>query len=226
MADVVKRPPAPRTRRAQKAEQTRRRVIDAATALFAERGYAATTMEAIAAQADVAVETVYSRFGSKANLLDAILAPAILGSDDRSAPRAELAPSPREPLFDRPEIAEIRASTDQREQLRLLAHFSRTILQRTDQIHRILQIAATSDANAAELQQRDRERRYRGQTQYIDMLLANGPIRSSLTRTDAADTYAALANPESYAFLTGERGWSPERFEQWLADSLTRLLLP
>ncbi|HEV2060180.1 MAG TPA: hypothetical protein VGR11_12555 [Solirubrobacteraceae bacterium] len=71
-----------------------------------------------------------------------------------------------------------------------------------------------------------RERRYRGQTQYIDMLLANGPLRSGLTPRDAADTYAALANPESYAFLTGERGWSPERFEHWLADSLTRLLLP
>lgn len=214
MADVVKKRPAPRTRRAEKAEQTRRRVLDAATALFAERGYAVTTMEAIAAHADVAVETVYSRFRSKANLLDAILAPAIVGSDNRGS------------LFDRPEIAEIRACTDQREQLRLLAHFSRTILQRTDQIHRILQIAASSDANAAQLQQRDRERRYRGQTQYIDMLLANGPLRSGLTPRDASDTYAALANPESYAFLTGERGWSPERFEHWLADSLTRLLLP
>lgn len=214
MAEVVKTPQAPRTRRAEKAEQTRRRVLDAATTLFAERGYAVTTMEAIAAHADVAVETVYSRFRSKANLLDAILAPAIVGSDDGG------------PLFDRPEIAEIRACTDQREQLGLLAHFSRTILQRTDQIHRILQIAASSDANAAQLQQRDRERRYRGQTQYIDMLLANGPIRSHLTRRDAADTYAALANPESYAFLTGQREWSPERFEQWLADSLTRLLLP
>lgn len=214
MADVVKKRPAPRTRRAEKAEQTRRRVLDAATALFAERGYAVTTMEAIAAHADVAVETVYSRFRSKANLLDAILAPAIVGRDDGGS------------LFDRPEIAEIRARTDQREQLRLLAHFSRTILQRTDQVHRILQIAASSDANAAQLQQRDRERRYRGQTQYIDMLLANGPLRSGLTPRDAADTYAALANPESYAFLTGERGWSPERYEHWLADSLTRLLLP
>lgn len=58
------------------------------------------------------------------------------------------------------------------------------------------------------------------------MLLANGPLRSGLTRHDAADTYAALANPESYAFLTGERRWSPERFQEWLADRLTRLLLP
>jgi TetR/AcrR family transcriptional regulator, regulator of cefoperazone and chloramphenicol sensitivity len=58
------------------------------------------------------------------------------------------------------------------------------------------------------------------------MLLANGPLRDSLTPTDAADTYAAPASPESYAFLTGDRGWTPERFEEWLRDSLTRLLLP
>ena len=85
-------------------------------------------------------ETVYSRFRTKANLLDAILGPAITSSNDGLT------------LFDRPEIAEIRASADQRHQVRLLAHFSRIILQRTDQIHRILQTAASSDPNAANLQ--------------------------------------------------------------------------
>ena len=89
-----------------------------------------------------------------------------------------------------------------------------------------MHIAAATDPNAAELERRDRERRYRGQTAYIDILLANGPLRAGLTRTDAADTYAALANPETYAFFTSARGWSPERFESWLRDSLTRLLLP
>jgi AcrR family transcriptional regulator len=95
-------------------------------------------MEAIAARADVAVETIYSRFRTKANLLDAILGPAITSSNDGLA------------LFDRPEIAEIRASAGQRHQVRLLAHFSRTILQRTDQIHRILQTAASSDPKCSQ----------------------------------------------------------------------------
>lgn len=214
MGRAVKSPAEPRTRRAEKAAQTRRRILDAGAALFTDPGYAGTTIEAIAARADVAVETVYSRFRSKANLLDAILGPAIVGSD------AALA------LFDLPDIAEIRACTDQRQQLRLLAHFSRTILQRTDDIHRILRTAAACDLNAAELQRIDRERRYRGQSAYIDMLLANGPLRDGLTPTDAADTYAALANPDTYTFFTGDRGWTPERFEEWLAESLTRLLLP
>jgi AcrR family transcriptional regulator len=77
--------------------RTRRRIPGAATDLFSELGYVATIMEAIAARADVAVETIYSRFRTKANLLDAILGPAITGSNDGLT------------LFDRPEIAEIRA---------------------------------------------------------------------------------------------------------------------
>jgi hypothetical protein len=122
-------------------------------------------------------------------------------------------------------VAEIRACTDQRRQLQLLAHFSRTVLQRTDKLHRILDTAATSDATAAELRRADRDARYRGQSTYIDMLLANGPLRAGLSPADAATTYAALANPETYAFLTGDRGWTPEKFEEWLCDSLTLLLV-
>lgn len=202
----------PRTRRAQRAEQTRRRILDAAEALFTERGYASTTIEAIASHADVAVETVYSRFGSKSKLLDAILGPAIRGGDDT-------------PLLQRPEIAEIRSLGDQREQLRRLAHFSRTVLERTDRIHRILHTAATTDPTAAELEQRDRRRRREGQRTYIDMLLENGPLRAGVTPDHAADTYAALANPETYALLTGERGWTPHEFEVWLGESLSCLLL-
>ena len=213
MSETVKRSRPPRTRRAEQAAQTRRRILDAATALFTELGYAATTIEAIARHADVAVETVYSRFRSKAGLLDAILGPAILGADDGGA------------FFDRPEVAEIRACADQRRQIELLAHWSRTILQRTAQIHRILQTAAASDPKAAAIQDSDRESRRRGQAVYVDMLVANGSLREGLTHADAADTYAALAGPETYAFLTEQRGWTPERFEEWLADSLTRLLL-
>lgn len=210
MASKVK---PPRTRRAQRAEETRRRILEAATSLFLDVGFANTTIEAIADRADVAIETVYSRFRTKANLLDAILAPAISGLDHGI-------------LFDRPEINEIRSCPDQRTQIRLLAHFSRGILQRTYQMHQILQAAAVVDASAAELQRSDREYRYRAQRAYIDMLLANGPLRAGLTPERANDTYAALSNPASYAFFVGQRGWTPEQFEEWLDDSLARLLLP
>jgi AcrR family transcriptional regulator len=213
MSQPVKPLAGGRTRRSERAEQTRRRIIDAATALFDERGYSLTTIEAIAARADVAVETVYSRFRNKAKLLEATLEPAIVGGDDGRD------------LFDRPEIAEIRACKDQQTQLRLLARFSRGILERTYIPHRILRSAASSDPHAAELQRRDAKRRGDGQRIYIDMLLANGPLREGLTSEDAAATYSALSNPSTYALLVGERGWSADHFQQWLGDSLTRLLL-
>jgi len=181
--------------------------------LFEKRGYAQTSIETIAERADVAVETVYSRFGNKANLLAAILEPAVVGAADGRD------------LFDRPEVATIRASADQREQVRMLAHFSRGILERSAVAHRILRSAAGSDSGAARLQQQDAKRRGNVQRVYIDLLLNNGPLRTGLTPDDAAATYSALANPNTYALLVGERGWTPQKFEHWLDDNLTMLLL-
>jgi AcrR family transcriptional regulator len=213
MQPDVKPASAVRTRRARRAEETGRRIRDAAADLFRERGYAMTTIESIAERADVAVETVYSRFGSKANLLEAILGPAIVGTDKDVK------------LFDLPEVEEIRRSEDQREQIRLLAHLSRTVLERTHDVHSILHTAASSDAKAAELERADRGRRYEGQCAYIEMLLANGSLRAGVAPKEAADTYSTLASPETYAYLVEERGWSAQQFEHWLQDSLARLLL-
>jgi AcrR family transcriptional regulator len=211
---VVVKSPTVRTRRAERAEETRRRIVAAATGLFAELGYSATTMETIADEADVAVETVYSRFRNKARLLDAVLGPAIVGDDD-----------PR-PLEERPEMAAIRALSDQTAQVRAMAHLSRTILERAAQVHLILETAAACDEKAAQLHRADRRRRRQGQAAYIDMLMGNGALREGLTAEDAADTYASLANPSTYRLLTVDRGWTPLRFEHWLADCLCRLLLP
>jgi AcrR family transcriptional regulator len=206
--------PPVRNRRAEKAAQTRRSVIDAATELFLARGYASTTIEAIAQRADVAVETVYSRFRNKATLLEAILEPAIVGSADGRD------------IFDRPEIQQIQATTSHRDQIRQLAAFSRGILERSHEAHRILTSAAGSDPNAAELQRRDTARRITGQRRYIDMLLGNGPLRAGLTAEQAAATYSALANPHTYTLLVRDCGWTAQAFQQWLEDSLARLLLP
>ncbi len=199
---------------ADKAEHTRRRIVAAASELFAERGFAATTIDDIAQHADVAVETIYARFRSKQNLLNAILEPAILGNDD--------APD----LLDQPPIIAVRAERDQRTQLTMLAAFSRSILERVATVQRILHLAAPNDAAAAELERRDQQRRATVQRTYVDLLLANGPLRAGMNADVAAITYSALANPNTYAFFTVERGWTPDQYQQWLTDSLTRLLLP
>lgn len=192
---------------------TRQRIIDAAEVLFLGKGYASTTLQAVAAAAGVAVETVYARFGNKAKLLGAILENGIVGTDRAGD------------VLDQPEIGAIRASTDQHEQVRLLASYSRGILARTDTAHRILRSAAAVDQAASQMQDLDNLRRIEGQRFYVELLLANGPLREGLTKKEAADIYSALASPETYAFLVGSCGWEADRFESWLAGSLTCALL-
>ena len=187
--------------------------MQAATTLFAEKGYAATTIDGIAAEADVAVETVYSRFGNKLTLLKAILEPAIVGNQSGVD------------ILELPEVAAIRVMTDQHQQVAGLAHLSRTILERSALGHRILRTATAADPAAADFERGDEQRRHHIQSAYIEMLRANGPFRPGLTTADAATTYSALANPATYALLTVRCGWTPDHYERWLCDSLTLLLL-
>ena len=203
----------PRSRRSEQTAQTRRRIVAAATTLFAEHGYAATTLETIASHADVSVETVYKRFGNKVTLLEAISEPAIVGANDGTD------------IFDRTEIARIAATKDQRDQVRQLAAFSRSILERVHAVYAILVGAAAADARAADLTSQHHQRRLQGQRRYIDLLLANGPLRAGLDAEDAAATYSALASPTNFDMLVHDLGWSADRFEEWLEHTLARALL-
>jgi AcrR family transcriptional regulator len=211
MVDDVK---PPRDRRARRAAQTRLRIIEAAGRLFAERGYSGTTVEAVAAEADVAVETVYARFKNKRNLLAGYLDVAIVGDADAV------------PLLDRDEVQQVRQTSDQREQLRRLAHLGRTIFERTATAHAVLRSAAAVDPEAAALADEDDRRRRTTIRAYIDIVAAAGPLRHGLSAEEAADTYSVLASPEGYLRLTTGRGWTPAHYERWLAANLTLLLLP
>jgi AcrR family transcriptional regulator len=204
---------SPRTRRAERAAATKRRIVEAAAALFEDPGYASATIEAIAAKADVAVETVYARFGNKAAVLKAVLDQAVIGNDRGLA------------VLELPAIAEIRDTTDQAHQLRLLARFSTGILSRVINTHRILQSAAATDSTAAEQLRKDLTYRLETQQAYIDLLLANGPLRTGLGKAEAATTYSVLASPATFDFLTRQQGWTRDQFEAWLAEALIRLLL-
>jgi AcrR family transcriptional regulator len=202
-----------RDRRARQAAATRARIVAAAGRLFAERGYSATTIDAVATEADVAVETVYARFKNKRNLLDAYLDVAIVGDAEPV------------PLLDRPEVRAVAAATDQREQIRLLAHVMRGVLERNASAHAVLRAAAAVDPELDALAAEDDQRRRTTQRAFIEMLMSRGPLRDGLRVGDAIDTMSAIANPETYAFLTRRRGWTPARVERWLAENLTLLLL-
>ena len=130
---VTAYPPGRACRRHQATDHRSRR------SLFEDPGYPSATIDAIAAGADVAVETVYARFGNKAGVLKAVLDQAIIGTDRGPA------------LLEQPAMTEMQHSADQAEQLRLLARFSTGILTRAIKTHRILETAAAIDRSAAEL---------------------------------------------------------------------------
>ncbi len=204
----------PRDRRARRAAETRLRIVQAAAKLFVERGYAATTIDAVAAEADVAVETVYARFKNKRNLLEAYLDVSIVG---------DAAPVP---LLDRPEVQAVAAAADQREQVRLAAGIMRGVLERNAPVHAVLRTAIAVSPELDTLVDEDEARRNASLRAFVRMLSSRGPLRDGLSMADATDRVSALANPETYAYLTRRRGWTAARVQRWLEESLTLLLLP
>lgn len=203
-----------RDRRARRSARTRQAILDAAGDLFAERGYAGTTIEAIAEAADVAVETVYARFGSKRGILLAYVDVSVVGDDDPV------------PLLERDAVRAVAAEADQYRQVRLLAQLARSILERADRAQQALLGAAASDRSLDELVALDDQRRRFTHRAFVEMLRRNGPLRPGLSLEEATDTYSALSNPGTYAFLTRRRGWTPDQFEKWIGDSFEALLLP
>jgi AcrR family transcriptional regulator len=199
--------------RKQQATQTRMRILDAAQERFVERGYGPTTIEAIAAAAGVAVDTVYATFGSKRGVLKALLDVRVGGDDapvevlERAGPQA------------------VRRDTDQRRQLARFAADVSAIIERVRPVDDILRGAAAVDADVAALRARTQESRYASMRTFIKWVAANGPLRAGLGNEEAAAVVWTLTSPEVHRLLRSQRGWTPERYAAWLEESLTRLLL-
>jgi AcrR family transcriptional regulator len=202
------------TLRKEQARQTRARMLDSAQRLFAERGYSASTMEAIASDAGVAVDTVYAGFGSKRGVLSALLDVRV-GGDDQ----------PIE-LLDRPGPQAVRREPDQRRQIASFANDITAIVERVRPVDDIMRGAAAVDSEIASLRARVQESRYQAMRQFIAWLAANGRLGRDLTEDDAAAIVWALTSPEVHRLLRSERGWTPERYTEWLTETLRATLLP
>jgi AcrR family transcriptional regulator len=190
----------------------RRAVVEAARALFVERGYAATTIEAISDHADVPSATVYRLFSSKLGILKALLDASIAGDDQPLA------------VQDRPDVASLFTEPDPHNLLAGIAGITTAINQRTNDIYRVLASAAGSDPAAAELLNEIRQQRTRGQGQIARSLARASALKPGLRERDAADLIHALMSPEVYRLLVGDRRWTPERYQQWLATTLVQQL--
>ena len=133
------------------AGDTHHAVLEAARALFIERGYVATTIDAIAERANVAPETVYAVFGTKRSLLAELVDVSIAGDDE--AP----------PILEQPWVQEMRDEPDPRRRLRMLASKGRSILERRAAVDEVVRGAAAADPEIAALWERGKAQRYAGQ---------------------------------------------------------------
>jgi AcrR family transcriptional regulator len=202
------------TKRAEQARATRRRIIGCARRLFLEQGYAATTVDQIAAAAGVAVQTVYFHFGSKHTLLKEVMDVAAVGDDEPV------------PLLDRPWLQAVRDQPDPRRALETWLETSRAIFGRVAPLLSVVRDAAGTDPEMAEQWRVNEEQRYTAHRSLAELLTAKGDVlRPGLTADDAADIIFTLLSPEVYLLLTSVRGWPPARWQDWAADTITRAIL-
>ena len=214
MAARVKSDPPPEGGTGQaRTRLARRAVVDAARALFLDRGYQATTIDAISEHSDVPPATVYRLFSSKLGILKALLDVSIAG-DDQSVSVQE-----------RPQVASLFAERDPEQLLAGFAAVTVGINERSSDVYRILSSASGSDPAAAVLLTEYQQKRAEGQSRIARSLARTRALRSGLRERDAADLIHALMSPELYRLLVIDRGWAPDRYEQWLARVLTDQLV-
>lgn len=193
------------TRRRQQAAETRTAVVEAATRLFGERGWAATGMRDVAREAGVSVETVYANFGSKGDLLMAAIDVAVVGDTEQV------------PLDQREAFAAMGRGT-RAERIRAGARMLTDIQRRTAGVNLALREAAASDPDL------DRQLRAREEARLTNVrdgiALAVG---HPLTDRQAEELWAVL-DIGVYRMLTELRGWTAEQYEDWVADVVDRLV--
>jgi AcrR family transcriptional regulator len=214
MAEAVKsRRRYDNSRREAQSRATRAQVVAAAGGLFLARGYPATTIEAVAASADVPVASVYRLFGSKKAILSEVLQVSFVGDDEPAA------------LHDRPEARAAAAQADPAALLAGWARVARSVLTRSGPLQQMLRVAAEADPECAGLAETFRRQRLAGQSLVARELASRGALAPGLTEEAALDTIYTLMSPEVHRLLTVERNLSADQYEDWLARALVSALL-
>jgi AcrR family transcriptional regulator len=200
-------------KQAEKARQTRGRVLAAAEELFTERGYGATTLQEIADRAGVAVQTIYFVFRNKRTLLKELADVTVAGDD-------EPVPTMRRPWF----TAAMAAPTAEEH---LSAHVAGAVSAdaRVSALFDVIRTAAALEPELDELWRTGDRQRYEVQLAAAQALTAKPGARPGVTPDHAADLLYATLGPEMYLLLVRNRGWSTEQFAEWARASLRHQLI-
>ena len=202
------------SRRQVQAEETRLRILEAARKQFIERGYAGATAESIAAEADVAAQTIYAIFKNKKKLLIHLMnvSPAT-GVEDYT------------PMSERPTVQAVSQEHDQHRQLQMFAQVVANNLDQVAAVSKVLGDAAKTDPDFDRILKKLNKQRLEHMTLAVQQFAANGPFRAKVNDDYALNIIWTLTSPEVFLLLTRERGLPKEEYAIWLADMLTRALL-
>ncbi|TCC27505.1 TetR/AcrR family transcriptional regulator [Kribbella speibonae] len=194
-------------RRTTQAMETRAEIARAARRLFDSRGWADTTVREVAREAGVSVPTVYAAYGNKVGLTRAVAESADLAAD---APQM---------------VAELEAAAaDPARQLTAMAAYDRRLFERAGDVILMIREGGRSEPDLATTYS---DGRTRGDETRIQVFSSwpSGTLRTGLDLRTAVDVYAAICNIDVYTTLTTERGWTPDRIEEWWGQALARELL-
>ncbi|HEX4430067.1 MAG TPA: helix-turn-helix domain-containing protein [Frankiaceae bacterium] len=197
--------------------ETRRKLLVAARAEFAERGYAAATVNRIAERADVAVQTLYHAWGSKRALLRAVMETAITGEDEIGL-EANVLPVPLLAGLDPA------AADDPKKLLAHLVHSFRLLCERASSAWVTYRDAAGADPDVAADWQQLMEIRRSNFRLLLDRIPSK-QLRPGLTKALAADTAWVIASPDTHDQLVRRGGYSMDEFEKWVFNTLCVVLL-
>jgi len=192
--------------REEQVRTTRRRAIEAAERLFVERGYAGTTVTAVANRAGISAETIYASLQGKRGLLEGVIDAAIRGPDGVAIEQQAW-------------LAEVGTLPTAHDRLAGWVAASCRTLARTSPIHAVIRGAADREQFAVALQDTLRRERVRQVTAIAAEFLADA-LRPSLTVPEAGRRYAALLSPELYHLSVEQMGWSPADLQEWLTGIL------
>jgi AcrR family transcriptional regulator len=199
--------------RRERSRRTRAEIARAAGALFVERGYASTTIAAIADAAGVAQPTIYASFGTKAAVMAAALDLAIAGDDEPVV------------VNDRPWMHAVFNAATAQARLPPYAAAVRRIYTGAGDMFHVVAAASSTDDEAAALAETTEARRRSGATSVVDAIRAVGGLRHGLSRTNAVDLLTLLNSPATFQHLVRRCGWTVEHYERWLARAMVSQLL-
>jgi len=193
--------------RQRQADDTRQRIVDATRQLLASEGYAGMTVEAIAERAEVSAQSVYAIFKSKTGILTELLNQSTFGPDYEETVQQAL------------------SASDPETRLRFAARIAKQIHDAQSATFDLLRGSGVVAPELAKLEQQREALRYDRQERMIISLRDAGRLRPELDYATARDIFWMFTGKDVYRMLVHERGWSSQKYQDWLANTLVQCLL-